>query len=251
VYGPIARHVADAALFMDAAVASAPALSFLQTIAVPPQPLRIAISMAPPKGSLARIGDEQRAAVDVIAGSLRQLGHTVIAQEIDYPFAAFTNVLIRYLRAIHDDAVAVARPQNLEPRTKSMSRLGGLVPKALLEKARAQEPQISAQICGIFDDFDVVLTPGPAGPPFRIGQLHGHGALRTLNTVAARIPLYPTFNAIGVPAASIPAGFDTRGLPLSVQLVAPHGGDGLLLALAEQLEGLLRWGEKRPQLRDY
>jgi amidase len=40
---------------------------------------------------------------------------------------------------------------------------------------------------------------------------------------------------------SVPAGLDPRGLPLAVQLVAPPGGEGQLLALAAQLEQLRPW----------
>ena len=58
----------------------------------------------------------------------------------------------------------------------------------------------AARINAIFDHADVVLTPGPAGPPFRVGQFHGRGALWTLNAVAARVPYYGLFNVTGQPA---------------------------------------------------
>ena len=45
-------------------------------------------------------------------------------------------------------------------------------------------------------------------------------SLRHSNVAAWAVP----WNVIGQPAASIPAGFDTHGLPLSVQLCAPRRG---------------------------
>jgi amidase len=122
------------------------------------------------------------------------------------------------------------------------------VPADLVAKARAAEPSIAARIDAIFDDVDVVLTPGPAGPPFRVGQFHGRGALWTLMAVAARVPYYGVFNATGQPAASVPAGFDAAGLPLAVQLVGRPGDEATLLSLAAQMEQARPWADRRPPL---
>ena len=248
VYGPLARRVADAALFMDATAQVAPATSYAAAAATPPRPLRIAISTGVPKGAIARVGADQLGAVQDIAALLRELGHTVVEEEIDWPLAAFNTLLVRYLRGVHDDATAIDHPERLERRTKGMSRMGGLIPESQVVKARAAEPAIAAQINAIYDRHDVVLTPGPTGPPFRIGELHGRGALWTLNAVAARVPFYGIFNLTGQPAASIPAGFDAAGLPLSVQLVARPDDEATLLSVGAQLEGLRRWADRRPPL---
>ena len=48
-------------------------------------------------------------------------------------------------------------------------------------------------------------------------------------------------NAAGTPALSIPHGM-ADGLPLSVQLVGPLAGDGLLLQVARQLQLAEPWG---------
>jgi Asp-tRNA(Asn)/Glu-tRNA(Gln) amidotransferase A subunit family amidase len=46
-----------------------------------------------------------------------------------------------------------------------------------------------------------------------------------------------TFNLSGHPAVSIPAGFTGRGEPVGLQLVARHGQEALLLAVALAAEG--------------
>ena len=45
-------------------------------------------------------------------------------------------------------------------------------------------------------------------------------------------------NLAGLPALSMPCGFDSEGLPIGAQLIAPHFGDGIALnaAHAFQLE---------------
>ena len=43
-------------------------------------------------------------------------------------------------------------------------------------------------------------------------------------------------NAAGLPAISVPVGFDGNGLPIGLQLVARPGAEPLLLQLAQQLQ---------------
>lgn len=54
------------------------------------------------------------------------------------------------------------------------------------------------------------------------------------------------FNALGLPAVAVPIGRDSRGLPRSVQLVAPPGGDELALRAAVELESALGGFEPAP-----
>jgi amidase len=244
-YGPIARHVADAALFLDVAAGGG---GFAAAAAREPGRLRVAVSTGVPPGALARLGGEQRGAVEATAELLRALGHDVAEREVDYGPAAWVDLVARYLRGIHDDAHAMAHPGRLEPRTRGMARLGALVRPGQLAKARAAEAGIAARIDAIFDHADVVLLPGPSGPPFRVGQFQQRGALWTLNVVAGKVPWYGPFNVTGQPAASVPAGFDAAGLPLAVQLVARPDDEATLLALAAQIEGARPWADRRPEL---
>ncbi len=243
VNGPLARRVADAALFLEVASGDE---GFVDAAAREPGRLRVAVSTKLPPGALARLGREQRAAVQATAELLRSLGHDVAEREIDYGPGAWWSLLSRYLRGIHDDAVGVPHPERLESRTRGMRRLGALVAAREVARVRAAEPALAARIDAIFDHADVVLTPGPAGPPFRVGQFQSRGAQWTLNAVAARVPYYGVFNATGQPAASVPAGFDAAGLPLAVQLVGRPRDEATLLSLAAQIEQARPWADRRP-----
>jgi amidase len=246
--GPIARTVADAALFLDAAADGAPGGGFAVAAAREPGRLRIAVSTNVPPGALARLGREQRDAVLTTADLLRSLGHDVVERDVDYGTAAARNVLARFLRGIRDEVAAVPHPELLEARTRGMARRGGLVPARAVRRARAAESALAARIEGVYATADVVLLPGPAGPPFRIGALAGRGADRTLNAAAARVPFYGAFNATGQPACSVPAGFDRDGLPLAVQLAGRPRDEAALLSLAAQIERARPWADRRPPL---
>ncbi|MBU3674498.1 MAG: amidase [Solirubrobacteraceae bacterium] len=248
VYGPLARSVADAALFMDAAASDGPPGGFAAATQADPGKLRIAISVKPPPGALTRLGDEQLAAVHRTADVLRDLGHDVFEREIEYPQAAFLTTVARYLRSINDDVGTLPHPERLERRTRNMARLGSLISDARLAQARAAEPAVAAQVNTIFEGADAVLMPGPANRPFEVGELHGRGALWTLNAAAGRVPWYGVWNTIGQPAASLPAGFDSFGLPLSAQLGGRPGDEVTLLQLGWQVEQASQWVDRRPPL---
>jgi amidase len=51
-----------------------------------------------------------------------------------------------------------------------------------------------------------------------------------------------------LPALSLPAGFTAGGLPVGVQLVGRHRGEGRLLSLAAALEARLDAGAREPGL---
>jgi amidase len=244
VNGPMARRVADAALFLD--VASGGDGAFAAAAAAPEGKLRIAISTKLPPGTVARVGAEQRAALDRTAEVLRSLGHDVVERDPDYGPQAWQQVLQRYLRGIRDDVATMPHPERLERRTRGMARMGALVSDTRIAKVRAAEAAVAARVNTIFDHVDVLLTPGTAGPPFKVGAFQGRSALVTLNAVAARVPFQGVFNATGQPGANLPAGLDSQGRPLGVQAIAAPHGEEVLVKLGAQLEQATGWADRRP-----
>jgi Asp-tRNA(Asn)/Glu-tRNA(Gln) amidotransferase A subunit family amidase len=78
------------------------------------------------------------------------------------------------------------------------------------------------ELDALFEHTDLLLTPATPGPP------HGHdGPGARINTA-----LTWAFNLSGHPAISIPAGFDSAGLPVGLQAVARHGREVDLIAAA-------------------
>ncbi len=246
VNGPIARHVADAALFLDATADDLPPSGFLAAARTPPGPLRIACSTKLLPGQMARIAPDVRAAFDTTVEALRSLGHEIVEQDPDLPAAAFFNVLVRYLRGIHDDVATLPHPERLERRTRTMVRLGGLIPESTVVKMRVAEDALREQVNGVLRDCDVLLQPGPVTGPPRIGQYQGRSALWTLNGAAARVPFQGLWNATGQPSMVLPAGRDRDGLPIGIQITGRPRDEQTLLSLAGQLEASQRWADARP-----
>ena len=159
----------------------------------------------------------------------------------------FGNFLTRYLRGVHDEAARMPFPERFSRRTRGYMRLGGLIPDAVLARARSEEAKDRERCNRIFaDGFDLVVMPMFTRRPPKVMYHDGRSAFWTLNSNGRFVPYPPVFNHTGQPAAAVPAGFTGDGFPLSVQLVAPPDGEAVLMSLAAQLERERDWPAHRP-----
>jgi amidase len=58
----------------------------------------------------------------------------------------------------------------------------------------------------------------------------------------------PLFNSAGNPAASIPFGFHSNGLPLAVQIAGRWGDDAGVLRLSAAIEAARPWADRWPAI---
>jgi amidase len=110
----------------------------------------------------------------------------------------------------------------------------------------AKRPRTTARILALWDDFDVLLTPGLAKPAIAAEGAFGKPLPLAVDIAGRFTPFTPIFNLTGQPAVTVPAGIGSEGLPLSVQLVGRHGAEDLLYSLAGQLESAEPWAHQRP-----
>lgn len=93
---------------------------------------------------------------------------------------------------------------------------------------------------GVFKHYDVILSPvlGHTTPP--IGHIRPDIPFKELfSRLTKYVSFTPLANITGAPALSFPVGLDQNGLPLSVQLSGPVGGERRLLELGYELENLM------------
>jgi amidase len=243
VLGFETRTVADTALLFDAVVGE----GWHAATERDPGPLRVGLSYAVPPGLMAKVDPEIRRATEEVAGVLRGLGHEVVERDPDYGMASL-GWTGRYLGGIAEDAAQMPHPERLEPRTQGMARLGRLVGRRGVARARAAEAADAARVLAVFDDVDVLLGPGTATLPPPVGRWTGQGALRTFTGVSRFVPFQAVWNHLGNPAICLPSGWTAGGLPTSVQLVGPPSGEERLLALSAQLERERPWADRIPPL---
>ncbi|UJA19580.1 hypothetical protein HJD18_04730 [Thermoleophilia bacterium SCSIO 60948] len=248
--GGLGRRVADVALYCDTIAHGAPgdAESFSDAISDDASALRIAFTTSAPRTLVsALVTAEVRRAVEETAALLESLGHEVHAEDPSWGLAG-QNLSTRYLGGIREETDRVERKDLLEPRTRGIARLGRLSPGFLVARAAAAAKSDAARVDRVFERADVLLCPTIGEPPPEVGRWAESGGLSTVLGMAHSFGHTAHWNHMGHPAASVPAGFTAEGLPLAVQIVAPHGHDGRLMALAARLEAARPWADRRPAL---
>ena len=94
--------------------------------------------------------------------------------------------------------------------------------------------------------YDLLLTPTLAVPPFAAGssgpsEIDGR-EVRPGDWSPFTFPM----NLTGQPAATIPAGWTTEGLPIGLQIVGPHLGDEKVLRASAAFEAASPWADRWP-----
>jgi amidase len=155
------------------------------------------------------------------------------------------------VRGIYVDSLNVPDRSRLEPITKRMAAAGRLVSERRARKLRGPtRTRITARMLKLWDEVDLVMTPGLATTAIAAEGGYGGGALRAFNLAARFTPWTAAFNVTGQPAVAVPAGFGPNGLPLSVQFAGRLGAEDTLYSLAGQLEAARPWADRRPPLAE-
>lgn len=257
VYGALARTVADSALLLDVMHGvgpdepdPAPAFngSYVDAAGSAPRRLRIAVSTKEPLPIIAPVSSDQRGAWERTCALLSDLGHDVVDRDPDLGLVEVEFCQI-WLRGIYDESQRVPDFEQLEPLTRQMAKLGRrLVPPWRRDRLLARRPATSARVMSLWDECDVLLTPGS---PITAGPAEGgfgRSAPVAVNRASRYIAFLSVYNFTGQPAVTIPAGLGIDGLPLSVQLVGRMGAEDLLYSLAGQIEDATPWAQRRPAL---
>jgi amidase len=106
--------------------------------------------------------------------------------------------------------------------------------------------KLAVKVQPIFNAYDLLLTPTIAPRPPQVGVLDGVGAVRAALKSIPMVAYAALWNVTGNPAASVPAGFGSDGLPLAVQLVGGQDDEATVLTVSAQLEQARPWADKRP-----
>jgi len=94
-----------------------------------------------------------------------------------------------------------------------------------------------------FGKFDFLVTPTTPESAFEIGAKTDDPLSMYLNYIFTA-----PANLVGCPAIAVPSGFDSKALPLSLQIMAPHFGEAAMLRAAAAFERETNYWRRRPPL---
>jgi aspartyl-tRNA(Asn)/glutamyl-tRNA(Gln) amidotransferase subunit A len=254
--GPIARTVADAALLLEVIAvhdlrdpASLPVVP--RSFDVTPGRLEgVKIGTSADLG-FAAVDAEVRKAFQSATETLAGLGAELVSECVALP----SDMLDRILKPIAytEQAAAVAgRGSEAIAASDDDYRTvvaGGRAYSGIdYMEATFRRNALRASFLNLFQKVDALVTPTVATTAFAAGTL---GVDRIDGTAVDRhlgwSPFSWPINLTGLPAATIPCGFDLNGLPIGLQIVAPWLDEALILRIAAAFERARPWAHFRPR----
>ncbi len=196
--------------------------------------------MSPDLAGLVDVDTEVASVVEAAGRAMAAAGAHVAADQPDLSLAEDT---FRTLRAWTFQAgfrdLLAEHPDEFKPSLADNIRAGEGLTGADVARAYEQLTTVGETARQFFDRYDVLLLPTSQVPPFPADQeypadINGRPMATYLDWMRSAYLITVT----GCPAISVPAGTTADGLPVGVQLVAPHGADRRLLEIAAAFEAL-------------
>jgi aspartyl-tRNA(Asn)/glutamyl-tRNA(Gln) amidotransferase subunit A len=284
--GPLAHSARDAALLLDAIGGEDPLdpnsrkvarYQLAAEIAALPstRPLQnVAVGVPADDDYLMGVPSvEQIAAFREAVGVLRSLGATVrtVRTRVLMPGLSSTSSFYDIIRSAE---VAAYQHQNLRTQPQNMSAgylarvsSGVLMPGHAYMQAQRVRRMWKDQLHSVFDDVQVLIHPADdiaglnggggrgagGGGGGGGGRGAGAGGAGAAANAPARRPSSGSktnlWNLSGAPAVAIPTGLSSaEEMPLSMQVVAAPGNDGIALAVADAFQQATSHHKARPTL---
>jgi amidase len=248
--GPLARTVRDAAGVLDVLSgyvtgdpywAPAPERSFVEEVGRDPGRLCVGMVASSPLGE---VHADCVAAVEDAASLLEELGHAVSPFDLE-----LTEGFVRDFQTVWFASLAATQVPDwgkTERKTQEQAELEGVLQAPDYLRAISALQRFSRHLVSLWEDYDLLLTPTLAKPPFRIGTPESFPAAEMVEERFRFSPFTPVFNVSGQPAVSLPLWWSGEGLPIGVQLAGPPAGEAVLIRVSSQLEEARTWQVQRP-----
>ena len=120
---------------------------------------------------------------------------------------------------------------------KGQTFLGIEYVDALHKRAR-----LRGRFSEIFESFDAIITPTVAVTAFAAGKI-GVDTIegQSVDAHLGWSPFSWPINLAGLPAATVPCGFDIDGMPIGFQIIAPWLGESTIFRIAAAFEKAKPW----------
>ena len=250
-FGPLARNIADANLFMD--IAAGP--DELDIMSLPDKPcfqnqssidvsgMRLALSV---DLGYCAVDPQVQQAIHNCAQRFRELGAIVEEVELGW-HSKYHEVWIDiwgvYLDACFTEDLDKWRHQ-MDPNVVSLIEHGRTISAPDYKKFEVYRTEQWHSLCKVFESYDALLTPTMAqtAPPHEStdSDFEGYdseGKFKALDFTSV-------FNNVPqCPALSVPAGFSDEGLPIGLQIIGRRFSDTTVMKLGAALENTTKFNQ--------
>jgi aspartyl-tRNA(Asn)/glutamyl-tRNA(Gln) amidotransferase subunit A len=255
--GPLARTVRDAATLLGVIAGADPADATASRRAVPDyvagldRPIAGLRVGVPDRYYWDDLDAEVLAAVRTAIDGLRGLG--ALVTECAVPDPALLNDLANVI-ARSESAAVHARmvresPHALQPAVRARLEIGfHLSAHDYLQAARLRARATRAFVDEVFAKVDVVAAPTIPEPAPALAAVKAGSPAEIVRRMGRFSRLTGPWNALGLPALSVPCGFAADGRPVGLQLVGRPFDEATILRAGHAYEQAAGWWRRRPPL---
>ena len=142
----------------------------------------------------------------------------------------------------------LSREEGFGPEVKRRIMLGTYVLsagyyEAYYLKAQKVRTLIKKDFDEVFNKCDAIITPTAPTTAFKIGEKTQDPLQMYLSDIYTI-----SVNLAGVPALSLPCGFDSHGLPIGMQIIGKRFDESTILNIAYAYEQQSDWHKRKPRL---
>ena len=253
--GPITRTVKDTAAMMSVLAGYDPSDPSCSDEAVPDYGSAIDRSISGLRIGVCRnhfFGRNQASVEDAVEGAIADLakaGASIVEFELpnlQYGLAAIYAIELASSTAYHDSALRAGRTAHYTNDVRTLVEIGRFVAASDYLKAEQVRRVLMTDVARVLETVDVIVTPtlpltawSPDVESVEVGGV-------AESPLAASWRLSYLYNLTGLPAISLPCGFDSDGLPIGLQIAARPFDEVTVLRVAHAYERVHPWCDARP-----
>ena len=190
--------------------------------------------------------------VEIASGAAKvfeELGCTVEEADmaLENPFPAFWDIFAANAYASYGHLMEEAKDQLTDYGQHTLEH-GAAVSGACYSRALLRVEQLRSQMRELMDRYDLLLTPTMAVTAFPVNQPPSVIGGRQVEPFWAFLPFTFPFNMTGQPAASIPCGLSSEGLPVGLHIIGRWGEETKVLRASAAFEEARPWAHLRPSV---
>jgi len=252
--GPITRTVSDAALAMevisgrddrDRSSLADTELHYLSLLDRDIKKLRVAwskdLGYATVDERVLRVAEEAVKTFDRLSAGVDAVENLSAPN----PETAFSRVVGTNLAAFLHDRIDRWRDE-MDPALVRFAEAHQGISGTEYLRIRLEMEQYWDKIRPLFEEYDLLLTPTLAVPPFEVGKYWVTEIAGTSVSPLGWMAFTYPFNITGQPAASVPCGWTDDGLPVGLQIVGRPLDDLTVLRAAFAFEQASPWADSYP-----
>jgi aspartyl-tRNA(Asn)/glutamyl-tRNA(Gln) amidotransferase subunit A len=257
--GPLARTVEDAAVLLGAIAGHDPDDPLTSRRPVPDYRAALAggvrglrIGLLREFASGADTVPEMRRAVVEATRMLEGLG--AVVEEVSIPLLPLAGAIFMACADAEGTGAHLqwlrSRPADYDQGTRRRLVTASLLPTAYHQIATRARAALRREVMGALRDHDLLLAPTGHRAAPTIAE--NTSPVRSREDAAGKFFTRRAYSApaalAGVPAVAVPCGFDSTGLPLSLQIMGRPFEDDTVLRAAHAYERATEWHRRRPPL---